>query len=53
MDDFTGEEWDEFDNFEDIVERESDYYEMIADADEKVKRMMTDSKYYDEIVGWF
>jgi hypothetical protein len=53
MDDFTGEEWDEFDNFEDLVERESDYFELVADLDEKVDKMMTDPKYYDQIVGWF
>jgi hypothetical protein len=53
MDDFTGEEWDEFDNFEDLVERESDYFELVADLDEKVDKMMTNPKYYDQIVGWF
>jgi len=53
MDDFTGEEWDEFDNFEDLVERESDYFELVADLDEKVDKMMTDPKYHDDIVGWF
>jgi hypothetical protein len=53
MDDFTGEEWDEFDNFEDLVERESDYFELVADLDEKMDKMMTDPKYYDQIVGWF
>jgi len=53
MNDFTGEEWDEFDNFEALVERESDYFELVADLDEKVDKMMTDPKYHDDIVGWF
>jgi hypothetical protein len=54
MDDFTGAEWDEFENFEDLVERESDYAEFVAaEADEMAKRMMTDPDYYDKIVGWF
>ncbi len=53
MDDFTGAEWDEFDNFEDLVERESDYAEITADIDEMAKKMMADPKYHDEIVGWF
>ncbi len=53
MDDFTGAEWDEFDNFEDLVERESDYAEITADIDEMAKKMMVDPKYHDEIVGWF
>ncbi len=53
MDDFTGYEWDEFDSFEDLVERESDYAEITADIDEMAKKMMVDPKYHDETVGWF
>jgi len=53
MDDFTGHEWDDFENFESLVERESEYYELSADLDEMTDRMMTDPKYHDEIVGWF
>lgn len=53
MDDFTGHEWDEFDNFEDIVERDADYVDLVADLDETVDKMMTSPKFHDEIVGWF
>jgi hypothetical protein len=53
MDDFTSAEWDEFENFESLVERESDYIDIQAGLDEVVDRMMCDPKFHDEIVGWF
>lgn len=53
VDDFTGSEWDEFDNFEALVEREADYVDLQADLDETVDKMMTSPKFHDEIVGWF
>lgn len=53
MDDFTSVEWDEFDNFESLIERESDYVDIQADLDEVVDRMMCNPKFHDEIVGWF
>lgn len=47
MDDFTGAEWDDFENFEDVVEQDADDVDFIVDA------MMTSEKFHDEIVGWF
>lgn len=53
MDDFTAAEWDEFDNFERLVEREADYLDTKLVADEMIDRMMTDDDFYDNVVGWF
>ena len=53
MDDFTGHEWDDFENFESLVEREADEAEVLRDIDDVVDRMMTDPGYYDRVVGWF
>ena len=58
MEIWNGKEWisvelDEFDMFDSLVERESDYVDFQADLDEVVDRMMCNPKFYDEIVGWF
>ena len=53
MDDFTSHDWDEFENFESLVERESDYVDYMVDTDELVDRLMTDDDFYDNVVGWF
>ena len=53
MDDFTGHEWDDFENFESLVEREADEVDFIVDTDDMVDRLMTDDDYYDRVVGWF
>lgn len=53
MDDFTGIEWDDFENFESLVEKEADDVDFLVDMDEVVDRMMTDPDYYDNVVGWF
>ena len=53
VDDFTSVDWDGFENFEDLVEREADYVDFQAGVDEMVDRMMCDPKFHDEIVGWF
>lgn len=53
MDDFTSVDWDDFENFDDFVEREAAYVDIQAGIDERNDRMMCDPKFHDEIVGWF
>lgn len=53
MEDFTSIEWDEFDNFEALVEQEADFVDLQAGIDEVVDRMMISEGYYDRVVGWF
>lgn len=53
MDDFTSMDWDDFENFDALVEREAVYVDIQAGLDEVTDRMMCDAKFHDEIVGWF
>lgn len=53
MDDFTDYEWDDFENFEILVEREAEEVDFIVDTDDMVDRLMTDDDYYDRVVGGF
>ena len=49
MDEWNGSEWVTIEDYTPDDERE----DRPSDLDDVVDRMMTDPKFYDEIVGWF
>lgn len=49
MDEWNGSEWVTIEDYT----PDDEWEDRTSDLDDVVDRMMTDPKFYDEIVGWF